>query len=212
MESLLRMKFLQIKKQPVLHLCPVLFFYVLLLPYQEQAMAGADEEKVLAAFILTEKIVILFNIWYQYLDFKLFFYRDLKELSFVGFTVSHLKWLLLSRAAYLIVLFPFLLVFRQAGITCIVNCFAVFIIQVLEISGAAFLVMEISWSSVIGAVFASCYIFICINGILPGQWNVLVLDVNPYMVDGNWFLVHGVIAGILYWIDCIGRRVNNKSI
>ncbi len=197
MDNMLCIKFLQIRKQPVLHLFPMLFFYFLLLPYQRQVVIGSDEGKALELFLLVEKMVIMFSIWYQYLDFQMILYRDLKEIAFVNFTMSHFKWFLFSRTLYFCLLMPFFLVFKQTGSYYFENCIVIFILQILEISAVTFLIMVCSHSCLIGVMLASCCFFICANGIFMEQCNMVVMDVTPYMVEKKWFLVHGITVGVL---------------
>lgn len=211
MGNILQMKFLQIRKQKMLHILPLLFFYFFLLPYQGQVVIGSDERKALELFILIEKMVIIFSIWYQYLDFQIIFYRDLKDIAFVKFSVSHFKWFIFSKLAYIFLLMPFLLVFQQTGHGYYKNSIAIFMLQIFEVSVVAFLVMELFRSSQIGVIFAAGYFFVCVNRILAGEWNVLVMDVNPYRVGGKWFLVQGTATSVLLVMVVMGAVYRRRG-
>lgn len=210
MDNMLCIKFLQIRKQPVLYLFPMLIFYFLLLPYQRQVVIGSDEGKALELFLLVEKMVIIFSIWYQYLDFQMILYRDLKEIAFVNFTMSHFKWFLFSRTLYFCLLMPFFLIFKQTGSYYFENCIAIFILQIMEISAITFLIIVCSHSSLIGAMLASCCFFICANGNFTEPCNMIVMDVNPYIMEKKWFLFHGIIASVLLAMELL-LLINRRS-
>ena len=149
MSSILRLKYLQIKKQVFLHLFPMLLLYVLVLPFVRNTVMDLDEMEALRLFHFTKRLVILIGIWYQYFDFQMIFYRELKEITFVKNTVSHFKWFIFSRLIYICLLMPFLIFFRQSS-TYFENCIEVYVFQILVVSFMMYFLLKFFHSVRIG--------------------------------------------------------------
>lgn len=196
MDNVLQLKFLQFKKQPFLHIFPIIFLYIFVLPYLDNILAGMDEISVLRAFYVTEGLVLIFAIWYQSLDFQIIFYRDLKEISFVNFIMPHFRWFIFSRVIYICFLFPFFVTLQSTSFFN-KNSIFVFIFQILELSLFMYLITEFLRSSLAGAICGILYLFICTRSYLPYPWNIVVIGTIPSDVTLNWFLFHGIIILIL---------------
>lgn len=206
MDNILQLKFLQLKKQPFLHLFPILFLYIFVLPYQNNILADIDELNILKAFYITEVLVLVFAIWYQFLDFQIIFYNDLKEISFVNFMMSHFRWFLFSKLIYICFLTPFLLIFQNAGVFN-KNSIFIFVLQMLELSSVMYFIARLLRSSLTGAVCGILYLFLCISGYLPFPCNMAVIGKIPADVTLNWFLFHGIVILIL---NVLEKKMSGK--
>lgn len=203
MNSITKLKVLQIKKQPFLHLFPILFVYFLIAPYCKYMILDLDEINAGETFRLVERLVIIFSIWYQFFDFQMFFWKDIKEISFTKFIMPHFHWFIFSRAMYICLMLPFWIYFQQTS-QYFKNSIAVFVIQVLEVSLITFFLMEKLRSSLIGTVCGICYLFVSINEITENELGMVITGMNPCEVPGQWFILHGIIIGILL---ILGRGV-----
>lgn len=203
------LKFLQIKKQFFLHIFPVLIFYILIWPYQKAALAGLDADleilEVAHIFLLLEKLFLIFGIWYQYLDFQMLFYRDLKEISFGRFMLSRFYWCFFSRVLYICMLLPLMVSFRQAG-AANERCIYIFIVQILALSALMHFVLEAFRSLAVGVVCSAALFFLCADGLFPYPWNLTVVNSRPMDVTGEWFIVWGIAAVALAGISVMISR------
>lgn len=207
MDNILHLKFLQFKKQPFLHLFPIVFLYTFVLPYLNNTMTRTDAISVLRTFYLIEGLVLVFAIWYQFLDFQMIFYKDLKEISFVNFTMPHYMWFVFSKAAYICFLMPFLVIFQNAS-SLNKNSTFIFILQICELSLIIYLITQFLHSSLAGTICGILYLFICTSEYLPSPWNMAVIGTIPSNVTLKWFLFHGSIVLILsihYFLSAVSK-------
>lgn len=196
MDNILQLKFLQLKKQPFLHLFPILFLYIFILSYQKDMLTNMDEINILKAFYVTEGVVLVFAIWYQFLDFQIVFYKDLKEISFVNFILSHFQWFIFSKVIYICCITPFLVIFKRAN-SLNKNSIFIIVLQIWELSCLIYLITQFLRSSLAGIVFGVLYLFVCTSNYLPYPWNMSIIGIVPADVTLNWFLIHGIIILIL---------------
>ena len=149
-------------------------------------------------------MLLIFCIWYQLFDFQMLFWRDMKEISAVRFTMPHFYWCLSSRVLYICMLLPFLIYFHQIS-PYFKNSIAVFLMQILELTLIMFWVTEKSSSFLTGPICGVICFFLFMNEMIKGDVYMVITAVSSNDVNGQWFLIRGVIIGALLVPGVIGR-------
>lgn len=81
MKSTIRLWCLNMRVQWVYYLIPLLLTYGLLLPYQYQMLAFANEEIIFRVKEIARNYLLLFTIWFQYISLRMILSVYLREVS-----------------------------------------------------------------------------------------------------------------------------------
>lgn len=178
-----------------MYLLPVLFLYLLLLPYQRQLLITIDETVMIRVFDTAQEYIILFEIWFQYLAFRFILSTELREVSYRSMRQSKGGWFICNLIMTLFLFLPYFvwLIFHIE--TYVGNVF-ILLMQCMIIAGMTFFFMQLLKSALGGSAIMVFYYFLCVNHLLPREFCVIWLGMLPVNYGYVWKSVQ-MIMGIL---------------
>lgn len=176
---------LHMKNQVLPYFCPVIFLYLFLLPYHMQLFMDMDEATMIQVFDSAQKYLVLFEIWFQYLGFRMVLSAELKEVSYSFVKKIKGRWMLANLFFSFICFLPYVMwmIFHSGAyygniLTVLVQCVIAAVMT--------FTVMYIQQSASGGMAVIVFYFFLCVNHAVPEEFSLVRLGILPVNCLQHW--------------------------
>lgn len=193
MSCVIDLQRLHIRTQKVMYVLPILFVYIILLPYQGQLLADEDELVIIKVFDRTQEYLLLFVIWFQYLALRILHSAELKELSYGYDTIYKQSWFFLNFLLFFVAFLPyFFWLGYHVGIYAdnIPYC----IMQCIVVAKMTFVFIHLIQSPLAGMSLMVCYYFLCINHFIPQRMSIIRMGVLPKQNGLLWVIGQIVVC------------------
>lgn len=109
MSNTLSLLKVHIRCQKYLYLVPILFMYLIFLPYQYQILQveTIDDMVMLKIYNSAQIFLLIFAVWYQFVGLRIDLYHGLRELSCGVYRKGKFCWCICCLLTYLILLMPY---------------------------------------------------------------------------------------------------------
>lgn len=200
MIDIIRLWKLHMKNQTLLYFFPVVFLYLFLLPYHMQLLTDMDEASMIRVFDSAQKHLVLFEIWFQYLGFRMFLSAELKEVSYSCVKKIKGRWMLVSLFFSLICFLPYAmwLAFHRGAYAG--NILSV-LVQCIITAVMTFTVMYVLQSASGGMAVVAFYFFLCVNHIVPEAFRLVRLGILPVNCFPHWCIMLVIFLFMSFFVD-----------
>lgn len=188
MTDMVKLWKLHIKKQMHQYLFPITFLYLFLLPYHMQLLTDMDEAGMVQVFDSAQKYLLLFEIWFQYLGFRMVLSPELKEASYSCVKKIKGRWMLGNLCFSFLCFLPYALwMFFHCG-TYYGNLLPV-LVQCIIAAGMMYTVMYFLQSATGGMAVMVFYFFCCASRVVPEPFRILRLGILPLSCFPHWCMM-----------------------